>query len=228
MEQSLFIELINRTKSTLESIKKVAQRSRGKFLDKGFEDFFYQAIMGDIENNDLLMECFLNYICVTSPTIKKDTVNTLIEEMLKRHRVPLEERQIKILKKYDKDLAETIVPDEQLRFILDSVLRFALASIAPYGSIEFLTRSLVFRGETGRNVTFFDKNDYIEILVTFEFVAPAPQTDTRLSLILRLVDVIVEKNQGKMEFKDHITRTKKIVSLKLPHERRKVVYYTNN
>jgi hypothetical protein len=228
MEQSLFIELINRTKSTLESIKKVAQRSQGKFLDKGFEDSFYRTIMSDIEKNDLLMDCFLNYIYVTTPLIKKNTVNTLIEQILRRHRVQLEERQIKIVEKYDNDLAETVVPDEQLRFILDSILRFALASIQPHGSIEFLTRSLAFRGEYSRGETFFDKNDNVEILVTLELGTPAPQTETELSFILRLVEVIVEKNQGKMEFKADVTRTKKIISLKLLHERRKAIYYANN
>ena len=228
MEQSLFVELIHRTKSTLESIRKVTQRSRGKFLDKGLEDFFYQTIMGDIEKNDLLLNCFLNYIEVTTPIIKKGTVNMLIEQVLKKYQIRLEERQIRILKRFGEDLPDTLVPDEQLRFILDSVLRYALASISPYGCIEFLTRSFVFQYETNKDQTFFDKSNYIEILVTLEYGAPAPQKETALNFILRLVGAIAERNQGKMEFESDEIRKKQIISLKLPHERRKAIYYANN
>ena len=228
MEQSLFVELIHRTKSTLESIRKVTQSSRGKFLEKGFEDFFYQTIMGNIEKNDMLLNCFLNYIELTTPIIKKGTVNMLIEQVLKKYQERLEERQIRILKRFGEDLPETLVPNGQLRFILDSVLQYALASISPYGSIEFLTRSFVIQYEDSKDQTFFNKSNNIEILVTLECRAPATEKETVSNLILRLVGAIAERNQGKMEFESDETRTKQIISLKLPHERRKAIYYATN
>jgi hypothetical protein len=51
--------------------------------------------------------------------------------MISRYLVGFEKNRIKIVRDFEKDLPETIVPDEQLRFILDSVLQFAITSMNP-------------------------------------------------------------------------------------------------
>ena len=126
MEQSLFIELIHRTKAALHTINKLTQLSREKFGDKEFREFFYKTISNDIEKNNLLLNTFLKYIESTTPIPKKNTLIKLIEEVLKRHQVPLEQKRIKILKTFGENLPETIVPDEQLKFIFDSLLQFVI------------------------------------------------------------------------------------------------------
>jgi len=231
MERSLLIELIHHTKSTLDSIKKFTQLSRGKFSDKEFGEFFYQMITKDIEKNDLVLNSFLNYIKATTPIRKKGTVHNLIEEVLKKHQARLEEYKAKILRNFEKDLPETIVPDEQLGFILDAVLQYVMASIPPDGSIEFLTKSFVLQKETREDQAFFKKNGkYIEILVAFTYFKepkeqPVPQKEVVPDLMLRLVGDIVERNQGMIKFELDETKAKRFISLKFPIERRNVVHY---
>src|SRR4030042_4075244 len=228
---------MHHTKSTLDSIKKYTQLSRGKFSDKKFGEFFYRMITKEIEKNDLLVNSFLNYIKVTTPIRKKGTVNTLIEEVLKKNQVRLEENKTKIFRNLEKDLPETIVPDEQLRFILDSILQYAMASMRSDGNIEFLTKSSALQKESSEEAVFEKDRKYIEILVAFtsykkpmekpmqELRTPTPKEEFVSEALLRLVDVTVKMNQGVTSLEVDETKAQKSVFLKLPVERRKVVFY---
>ena len=237
MEWPLFVELIRHTKSTLDSIKKYTELSRGRFSDKEFGDFFYRMITKEIDKNDLVMNSFLNYVKVTTPFRKRGTVNALMEEVLKKHRVPLEENKIKIFKNFEKDLPETIVPDEQLRFILDSVLQYATASIGSEGNVEVLTKSSVLQRENGQEAFFEKDNKCVEILVVFtsykklmekpmqELRTPTRKEEFVSDVLLRLVDAVVKVNHGVTRLEGDETKSKRSVLLKLPAERRKVVFY---
>ena len=168
MEQPLFIELIHRTKSTLNTISKLTQLARGKFIDREFGEFFNRAITKDIEKHNLVLNTFLNYIASTTPIPKRNTVNRLIEELVKKRQVHLEEKRIKTLKDLEKDLPEAIVPDEQLSFILDSLLQYAMALMPSDGNIRFQTRSVRVPGDAAEDREFFERNGkYVEILVAF-------------------------------------------------------------
>jgi hypothetical protein len=237
MEWPLFIELIHHMKSTLDSIKKYTQLSRGRFSDKEFGEFFYRMITKEIEKNDLLVNSFLNYVKVTTPIPKKGTVNTLIEEVLKKHQVRLEENKTKIFRNFEKDLPETIVPDEQLRFILNSILQYAMASMRSDGNIEFLTKSSALQKESSEEAVFKDESKSVEILVVFtshkkpmekpiqESRAPAPKEEFVSDVLLRLVDATVKMNRGVTRLEVDETKAKRSVFLKLPAERRQVVCY---
>lgn len=237
MEWPLFIELIHHTKSTLDAIKKYTQLSRGRFSDKEFGDFFYRMITKEIEKNDLVVNSFLNYIKVTTPVRKKGTVNTFIEEVLKKYQVWVEENRVKISRNFEKDLPETIVPDEQLRFILDSVLRYAMASMRSDGSIEFSTRSSALQKESSEEAVFEKDSKSVEILVVFtsykkpvekpvqELRTPTPKEEFVFDVLLRLVDATVKMNRGVTRLEVDETNAKKSVFLKLPAERRKIVFY---
>lgn len=237
MEWPLFIELIHQTKSTLDAIKKYTQLSRGRFSDKEFGEFFYRMITKEIEKNDLVVNSFLNYIKVTTPVRKKGTVNTFIEEVLKKYQVRLEENRVKIFRTFEKDLPETIVPDEQLRFILDSILQYAMALMRSDGSIEFSTKSSALQKESSEEAVFEKGGKYIEILVAFtsykkpmekpmqELRTPTPKEEFVSDVLLRLVDATIKMNQGLTRFEVDETKAKKSVFLKLPGERRKVVFY---
>jgi len=231
MKRSLFIELIHQTKNTLDSIKKFTQLSRGKFSDKEFGEVFYRRITKDIEKNDLMLNGFLNYIKATTPIRKKGTVNTLIEEVLRKHQVRLEEKKIKIFRNFERDLPEAIIPDEQLRFILESVLQYAMAMMPLDGSLEFSTKSVVLQKEMREDQAFFKKNgNFIEVLVAFTYSKgpeeqAASQKEIVPDLMLRLVHDILERNQGMIKFELNETKGKRFISLKSPVERRGVVQY---
>jgi hypothetical protein len=232
---SFFNELIQRIKNTLDSIRNYTQLSRGKFSDREFGEYFYRAVSEDIEKIDMVLNGLINYIKLNTPIRKTDTVHHLIEEMLKKHQSKLEEKGVKLFKRFEKDLPETAVPDEQLRYILNSVFQYALANISPNLSMGLSTRSFVLEKEVSEGKTLFQGDGrYIEISVVFMgYKKPAeqggglipPQKEEPLDLILHFVKEVVLQNRGIMRIGADEKKTKTFISLRFPVERRKVVYY---
>jgi len=226
MERTLFIELIHRTKSTLNTINKLTQLSREKFGDKEFREFFYKTISNDIEKDNLLLNTFLKYIESTTAIPKKDTLIKLFEEVLKRHQVRLEERRIKILKTFEEDLPETIVPDEQLKFIFDSLLQFVIVLMPSDGNIEFLAKSVVLPGSYIDKEISTSNGKCIAIVLAFSrHKTPRASEEVLSDLVYRLVEMIVQRNHGKMNFEVDERGSKNTITVKVPIERRKVVHY---
>ena len=156
------------TKRALDSIKKLTLLSRDRFIDKEFGKVLYQRVAEDVGKADLLLNNLLDYFRVTTPIEKTNTVNALIEEALRKNQAQLEEKGVKLFKKLEKDLPEIIVPDEQLKYILNSVLRYLIISTLPNGTIELLTKSFIFqKGERETYPWFEEYAGYIVILVAF-------------------------------------------------------------
>jgi light-regulated signal transduction histidine kinase (bacteriophytochrome) len=228
-----FVELIERIRKTLGTIRNYTQISRDKFSDKEFGEYFYRAVTEDIEKIDMVLNGLVNYIRLNSPVRKTDTVHRLIEEELKKQQSKLEGKRIKLFKKFEKDLPETIVPDEQLKYIFSSVLEYALANVSPNLSMGLSTPSFTFEKEVGSD--FFKKDGrYIEISVGFTgYKKPAEQgtgtitlqKEEPLDLILRFVKEVVQRNQGTMKIEADEKKSKTFISLRFPVERRKVVFY---
>ncbi len=236
---SLFlIELVHRIKNPLVSIKTFTQLLRDKFNDGEFREHFYRIVTEDIGKIDSVLNHLLTYIKINSPIEKRDTVHFILEEVLRKHEVQLQDRSIKIFKNFEKDLPETTVHEEQLRYILDALLQYALPCIPPNGSIGFLTKSFDGRTETAEGNKSQKKNGrYIEILIVFSgfkkpaeqfgsvLGIPALQKEEAFELELRLIKEIIQKNKGMMKFEVSEKKPRTIVSLKLPIERRKLIYY---
>lgn len=226
MEQSLFIELIHRTKGVFNTINKLTQLSREKFGDKEFREYFYKTINKDIEENNLLLNTFLQYIESTTPIPKKDTLVTLFEEVLKRHQVRLEERGIKILKTVEGDLPETIVPDEQLKFIFDSLLQCVIVLMPSGGNMEFLAKSVALPGSFMDKTFSTSHGKCLAIVLTFTHPkTPRASEEVLSDLVYRLVEEIVQGNHGKMNVEVDEKGSKHTITLKVPIERRKGVHY---
>ncbi len=232
------IELVHRIKNPLVSIKTFTQLLREKFNDGEFREHFYRIVTEDIEKIDYVLNGLLTYIKINTPIEKKDTVHFILEEVLKRHEIQLEDKKIKIFKKFEKDLPETIVHDEQLRYILNALLQYAMPSIPPGGSIGFLTKSFDLQTEPAGVKTFHYKNGgYVEVLIVFtgykkpieqfETVLgiPGVQKEEAVELELRLIKEIIQKNRGMMKFEVNEKKPRTIISLKFPIERRKLIYY---
>jgi nitrogen-specific signal transduction histidine kinase len=236
---SLFlIELVHRIKNPLVSIKTFTQLLREKFNDAEFREYFYKIVTVDIEKIDSVLSGLLNYIKINTPLVKTNTVHVILEEALRRHEVQLEDKKIKIFKKFEKDLPETTLHDEQLRYIFDSLLQYAIPSIPPNGSIGFLTKSLNDQKETEDHKSLSQKDErYIEILMVFTgYKKPTEkfenvlgisivQREEAIELELRLIKEIIQKNRGVMKFEMNEKKPRTLISLKLPVERRKVFYY---
>lgn len=232
---SFFIDLVHRIKNTLGSIRDYTKISRGKFSDKEFGEYFYRAVTEDVEKIDMVLDGLINYIKLNTPIRKTDTVHHLIEEVLKKHQAKLEEKGIKLFKRFEKDLPETIVPDEQLKYVLSSVLQYAMALTPPNGNISLSTRSLILEKEAGEMDDLFKRDGrYIEISVGFagyhQRTEPVLKTATlhgeeAPDFILRFVKEVVMRNRGVMRIGADEKKTKTFISLRFPVERRKVVYY---
>ena len=232
---SLFIDLIQRIKSNLASIKKYTQVSRGKFSDREFGEYYYRAVNEDIEKMNMVLNSLLDYIKVHTPIRKANTVHNIIEEVLKKHQAKLDEKGVKVLKKLEKDLPETVVPDEQLKYIVSSLLQYAVALTPPNWNLGLSTRSLILDDEATEVQSLFKKaGKYIEISVVFpghqrpsepaSEAAPIPKEGAS-DLILRFAKDVVLHNHGMMSIEADEKKTKTLISVRFPVERRKVVYY---
>ena len=151
------------------------------------------------------------------------------EVFRQNHQVRLEEKRTKISRNLEGDLPATIIPDEQLRFILESVLQYAIASVPLDGGLDILTRFCVPRNEIRDGQPFFVKTgNFIEVLVAFTYSKKpegkaTSQQEGAPDFVLRLVDDIVRSNRGMIKFGSNETKGKRFISLKSPVERRKAV-----
>ena len=228
-----FIELIDQFKDTLKNLRNFTQIFQEKYGDKEFIAYLNRMITEDIKKIELVQNSLLNYIRINNPITKTNTVNTLIEEELKKYQVELEEKKIRVFKTLEKNLPETAVPDDQLRYILNCILQYVIALIPTHGNLGLFTKKFVLQRESsgGRESRF------VEILLVYtghdkpieQFRSPlgipAHQKERILDLALRLVDEIVQRNRGMMKFEEDEKKAKASISLKFPVERRKVFYY---
>jgi len=236
---TLFAELSRSIKDSLEKIKSFVHLSREKFSDQEYGEFFYRTISNDIAKTDALLNCFANYLKINSPLPRANTVHIILEEVLKKYENLLEDKKIKIFKKqYAENLPETSLHDEQLRFIINSILQYAIPSIPPQGSIGFLTRSLEAQEvQDGGKSPLQKDGKYIEILTGFNgykngseqleavLVNPASPQKERDDFILRLVEEIIKVNRGMMKITVDKEKPITLISLIFPIERRRMVEY---
>jgi len=230
-----FIELIQRIKNNLGSIKNYTQISRGKFSDREFGEHYCRAVTEDIEKMEMVLNSLIEYMRLHAPIRKMNTVHTILEAVLKTYQAKLEEKGVKLLKRFEKDLPETVVPDEQLRYVLSSVLQYAIVVTPPNWNIALSTKSLPLEKETGEAEGLFKRDGkQIEISVVFALRrrpdAPASETapiskKAAPDILLRFVKEVVLRNHGTMKVGADEKRTKSLISLRFPIERRKVVYY---
>jgi hypothetical protein len=238
-----YVELFNRIKASLAAMQAYAFILRDNSKDKELGEHFYKIVNADIEKTVSLLNCFNDYVNFSTPTIKSDTVNILVEEVINKHVSQFEEKKLKIIKKqFEKDLPETILPDEQLRYILNSIIECVLLSIPLNGGVGFLTRSFDIETLTSEEKTQLQKDGkYLEILVVSASykrsdepievvpgIPPHPQQEEATELILKLAKEVIKKNRGIMRQKAYEDRKMTFISLILPVERRNVIRYPSS
>ncbi len=234
---SLFlIELVHRIKNPLVSVKTFTQLLREKFGDAEFREQFYRIVTEDIEKIDGVLNGLLSYIRINTPIEKRDTVHFVLEDVLKSYEIEMEDKRIKVFKKFEKGLPETIVHEEQLKYILNALIQYAIPSIPPNGSMGFLTKSVGRPSMAAADQKRQKDGTHVEILIVFTgFKKPVEQFENILGidalpqesmeLELRLIREVVQKNQGTMKFEVNERKPRTLISLQFPTERRKLVYY---
>jgi len=235
---NVFMELVQRVKGSLAGMKTFAFLSRDKFSDSELGEDFYQIVSEDIEKTISLLNCFQDYLNFNTPMKKMNTVNNIIEEILRNMEDQIQEKKIKIVKKqFEKNLPETILPDEQLRYVLNSIIQYMVHSTRPYGSIGFLTRQFEPQESMSEDLGVLQKDaKYIEVQIAsmgdkqrelLDLVPgmTADQREEGVDLILQLVKEILQRNRGALTFKINSQQSMSFLSVNLPMERRRVIHY---
>lgn len=238
MDSPLLIDVIHSTKSMLSDIRDLSRLTHKKFVNKDFEDFFVTQISSLIEQIDLLLDGFLNYVRSTNAATKKDTVNTLIEKSLEKHQHKLEAKKIRVFKKLERELPETVVPDEHMAFILDSIVQYAIVLLPFGGDIVFSTKSSFVTPRPTFATALSIREDYsrksVQISAAYkgsdeqlkmEMKSWPRQGETAVNLFLRLVSFLVNEHQGTMEHESDETKARGHIVLKFLSDRRHELHY---
>ncbi len=192
----------------------------------------------DIEKTNQLLNSLLEYVRVTTPIQRTGTVHTSIEGVLKKNQPRLDEKKIHVSWEFEKDLPETTVPDEQLRYVLDAVVKYALTVMPANGSLAFQTKSMSLQSEWSDDQTWLEEDrKVIQVSVSFSGVGKPgesfgvggviliPEKEESLNFQLLLIDAIAQRNHGKMKVEADEKKAQTSILLRLPAERRKIVFY---
>jgi nitrogen-specific signal transduction histidine kinase len=230
-----FLELIHRIKNVIGSARTLAHVSRDKTDNPQFREYLFKIINEDIDEVDTVLNSLVHYIKINTPVVKSNTVHTVLEDLLKKYGGQIEEKKIRIVKKFERQLPETIVHEEQLRYILNSILEYAIGLTFHNGSIGLLTKSLEVsrEGEEAKG----SESRSVEIIIMFSGCRrPSEQLETAaktqevekgesVDLTLLLAREIIRKNRGEMRLEVDEKKPKTTISMVFPVERRKVVFY---
>jgi nitrogen-specific signal transduction histidine kinase len=195
----------------------------------------HAQVKEEIKKIDSVLNSLLNFINVNTPITKMNTLYVILEEILDANDKQLQQKDIKIYKKYEKDLPDTFIDPEQVRFILHSVLQYAIFLTPPAEVIGIFMKS--DNNGTGVGKTLQeDKRRNVEVVLGFNgngkrvdqsenlSEVPLDQTKGMADLILSLAKDILERNHGMM-IETHNGKSETFITLRFPIERRKVVYY---
>jgi hypothetical protein len=235
---SFLPELIQSIKNTLISIKNTSLLSTDKFNDAEFRKHAQRSITEDIKRIDSVLNSLLNYIHINTPITKSNTISLILDEVLEGNEKQILAKKIKIIKKCEKDLPETFIHDEQVRFILNSILQYSMLSTPAEGTIGFLIKSFDFQNGGSDGKTSPERNGgYIEAAIGFMGSrtsaeqskeipsSPPAQKEETAKLILELVKETLQKNHGSMTHEVDPKKARTLITLRFPIERRKVIYY---
>lgn len=231
-----FLELTDRVRGSMAAMKTLAFYSKENFRDRELGEYFHRVVTEDIEKTMSLLDCFFEYLNLINPVKKVNTINTMLEEILKEKQLEFDKKHIKIVKKkFEQNLPETSLTDEQLGFILNSVFDYILLSSPLNGGMGILTRSIESNQWNGEEKRRLQKDtNYIEILILSKYVnllrqpenplasIPSENQEERMDLILQLIKKTLENNRGAMKTKGHTRKEMNVISLVLPIERRNV------
>jgi hypothetical protein len=229
---SFLVDLICTVRKSLDEVINQTQIYEKEYSNNGLGECFFR-IRSDIAKIDFLFDNLLQYNKIATPIRKTNTVHNLLESVLKKHQPLFEKRETLIFRRFEKGLPEVIVPDEELRYILESVLQYVLGLTPSGGGISFSTRSLVIQEKQDKKKPLLEQNTpWVEILMIFtryrsstekaEILLGVQEHQTNqnpLDLVFQLAKKMVDKNRGLMKVDLAEERNNSSISLLLPAEK---------
>ena len=231
------LEALRDIKKTVGSIYKIGLLSMEKSDTIKDREHSWMAVTQGFDQIVSIVNMLSSYINVTSPIAKKNTIHCILEEILESNEKKLHARQIELNKTLDEELPETLFQDEQLRFILNLVLQYAILSTPPSGRIEIVTQFVNHQGEQDLSSHDPLASKYSEVLISSlspndslnespgTSEGPRIERDGTSHFILRLVREMTRRNQGMIDFQIDEMKSRTRIFLRFPVERRRVVYY---
>jgi len=218
-----FVKLANSIKTNLNVIKTLSELSQGKFKDVEFENNFIKTVNEYIHGTNSGLDCFFDYLKIKSPIRRKNIVHAVLEEILDANEEKFKDKKIQVVKKqFEKDLPETSIRDDHVRYILGWIVQYAISSVSSNGSIGFFTRSFDSQEVKDDSQSLKKDRKYIEVTIFFttqEKVNGASKTqsgdqalirENENDFILPLVEEIINMNGGiirvKADHKKHWTQ----------------------
>jgi hypothetical protein len=190
----------------------------------------------EMEKTEDWANSLLEYVRVIAPSEKSGTVHTLLEETLKEYQTRLDEKKTEVAKELERDLPETIVPDEHMRYILRSLLGYAINVMPPHGFLKFRTRSSV-SGTAKEKMGVTAVGRAVEITTAFSAVMKRKEEPPAglemishkdkeiLKFQIWSLENVARRNQGNLTFAVDKEKEEITIFLKFPIERRRVVCY---
>jgi hypothetical protein len=234
---SFLVELVRSTKNALASIYHATLLTVENAADEETRKHSHIQVKEGIQKLDSILNSLLNFININTPIVKANTLYVILEEVLEANEKQLREKNIKIIKNIEKDLPETYIHNEQVRFILHSLLQYVIFSTQRNESIGVLMKAFDFNDSAeAKKDSWEKKRGYVEVVVGFDGDVKLARTIEDLpglpenqrqptDVILVLVNEILTKNRGSMAIENNGKRPKTLITLRFPIERRNVVYY---
>ncbi len=233
---SFLVELVHTIKNSLASIYSSSVLSWEKDTNAATTSEAHAKIKDDIKSIDSVLNSLLNFININTPITRSNTLSVILEEVLEANDQQLQGKNIRVIKRCEKDLPETYFHAEQVRFVLHSILQYAVFQTRSHETVWVLMRFSDNGGGLAGREASRENRGYVEVLIGFngdrksgtmtERAQESPQGQKEtIDLILALAREILQRNHGVMVVETSETRPKTLITARFPVERRKVVYY---
>jgi hypothetical protein len=240
---SFLEDLVHCIKGNLLSINGLASQAVEKFDTVDIRKQFQNSVTKDVKKIDSVLNTLLNYISISTPLIKTNTLNIILEEILEANEKQLRDKRIHVFRNCDEDLPQTYMHPEQVRFVLNSLLQYAILYTPAEGNIGFSIKYLNPRSMmTPQEASAQSNGAHIGVSIGFSGSKSGVessgngsggngsgmkevQKDEAIELILKLVTEAVERNRGVLKFIADEKGLKTLITLNLSLERRKAIHY---
>jgi hypothetical protein len=233
---SFLIELVHTIKSSLASIYHGELPTWEKGDDPWKKTEAHTKVKEEIKRIDTVLNSLLNFISINTPIAKANTLSVILEDILEAIEKQLRAKDIRIARRCEKDLPETFLHSEQVRFVLHSILQYAVFLTPAHESIRILMKSPDIAESPDTRKVLPESKGYVEVMIGFnggrkpggpsENLKDVPGDPREaIDLILVLAKEILQKNHGMMTMGTNGSRPKTLITVRFPIERRKVVYY---
>ena len=222
-------EVMCDVRNSLGKLIEYTQTCQKKHSENGLSESF-SRILSEAENINVLLDWLLKFYEMATPVRKTNTVHNLIEKVLAGYQRDLEEKEILVFRRFEENLPEVRVQDEDLGHMVGALLQYALALMPNGAGIGISTRSITHQREKVKgDPSPTQDNRLVEISVSFTGYrrpeeksaqnsgAQTSQTEKKApSLILGSIKDIVDKSRGSIKLEADDKKAKAGIFLVLP------------